>query len=78
MNKTPGDAIEGGDYSNITGTRQVHRCPLCVCTSFKAQTHNIVACYPSQLADRASGESVLRDDKPEEAFSPLPQLNFRG
>lgn len=33
---------------------EVHRCPVYVSTSFKAQTHNIAACYPSQPADRAS------------------------
>lgn len=47
---------------------------MCVCASFKAQTHNIVACYPSQLADRASGKECFQVEKPKKAFSQLPSL----
>lgn len=39
---------------------KVHRFLVCVHASFEAQTHNIVGCYPSQLADRASEEECFQ------------------
>lgn len=78
MNKTPRDVNKG---ETKTLLQIPCKCTGVLCVSvlpLRHKKHNIVACYPSQLADRASGKSVLRDDKLEKAFSLLPQLNFGG
>ena len=78
MNKTPRDVIRGATKTLLPTPC---KCAGVLCVSvlpLRDKKHNIVACYPSQLADRASGKSVLRHDELEKAFSLLPQLNFGG